>query len=99
MYYLYLLHCADGTLYTGVTTDPVRRLAQHNGEKSGGAKYTAARRPVKLCALWSTDTRAAAQRAEYRVKQLSRENKEKILFSGALPEALSEIGRFTPCSF
>ena len=43
MYWVYLLRCGDGSLYAGITTDPARRLRQHRGELSGGAKYTAPR--------------------------------------------------------
>ena len=47
IWYLYILECSDGTLYTGISKDPERRLNEHNNSKKG-AKYTAARRPVKL---------------------------------------------------
>ena len=47
MYYLYILKCADKTLYTGITTDLKRRIGEHNCSKLG-AKYTTSRRPVKL---------------------------------------------------
>ena len=50
MWSVYLLRCADGTLYCGVTTDVERRLAMHNGKKPGGARYTRGRRPVTLAA-------------------------------------------------
>jgi len=49
-WHVYLLQCADGTLYCGVTTDLARRLKAHNGEAPGGAAYTRGRRPVKLLA-------------------------------------------------
>ena len=76
---VYLLECADGTLYTGVASDVERRLAQHNGEKPGGPKYTRGRRPVRL--LWSApaDDRSAAQRREAAIKRLSRADKLKLL--------------------
>jgi len=72
---VYLLECGDGTLYCGVTTDPVRRLAEHNGELPGGARYTAARRPVRLAAAAAVSDRAAACRAEARVKRLPKARK------------------------
>jgi len=72
---IYLLECGDGTLYCGVTTDPARRLAEHNGELPGGARYTAARRPVRLAAVATMADRAAACRAEARVKRLPRAKK------------------------
>ncbi|MEE4662100.1 MAG: GIY-YIG nuclease family protein [Halieaceae bacterium] len=77
---VYLLRCADGTLYTGVTRDLPRRLRQHNGELAGGARYTRGRRPVSL--LWSEAVadRAAAQAREAEIKKLSR--LEKLLLPG-----------------
>jgi len=71
-WHVYILRCADSTLYTGVARDPERRLRQHNGEIAGGPRYTSGRRPVEL--LWSEPAldRAAAQQREARIKQLSR---------------------------
>ena len=67
---VYMVECADGTLYTGVSTDIVRRIRQHNGELKGGAGYTRSRRPVRL--VWSevADDRGCAQRREYVVRRL-----------------------------
>ena len=61
---VYLLQCADGTLYTGIARDLARRLRQHNGELAGGPRYTRGRRPVKL--LWSDTAidRSVAQQRE-----------------------------------
>jgi putative endonuclease len=74
-WWVYLLRCADGSLYTGVTNDLARRLRQHNGEISGGASYTRGRRPVAL--LWSEPCadRAAAQRREAAIRRLPRQVK------------------------
>ena len=76
---VYMLECADGTLYTGVASDMVRRLQQHNGERPGGAKYTRGRRPVQL--LWSAPAvdRSAAQQREAAIKKLRRADKLKLL--------------------
>lgn len=70
---VYLARCADGTLYCGVTTDLARRVAAHNAGK--GAKYTAARRPVRM--VWSEPApdRGAALRREHAVKRLTRREK------------------------
>ena len=80
-WHVYLVRCADGSLYTGITTDLGRRLAAHNAGK--GAKYTRARLPVRL--VWSEAARdeSAAKRREYRVRTLPREAKERLLASGA----------------
>ncbi len=71
MYHLYILKCSDGTLYTGIATDVVRRVNEHNSPKLG-AKYTRTRRPNVLVYSAPFEDRAAASREEYRVKQLSR---------------------------
>lgn len=65
-----MVECADGTLYTGVSTDLSRRLRQHNGELKGGAGYTRARRPVRLVWSEAAADRAGAQRREYVVRRL-----------------------------
>ncbi len=78
-WYVYILKCADGSLYAGVARDLQRRLRQHNGELVGGSRYTRGRRPVEL--LWS-DTepdRSSAQRREASIKKLSREEKLRFL--------------------
>ena len=75
---LYVLQCSDGTYYTGVTTDMERRLAEHNTSKRG-AKYTKARRPVKVVYLSEYESRSSAQKAEYSFKQLTRKQKERII--------------------
>ena len=76
---VYVLECADGTLYTGVARDLERRLLQHNGERSGGPKYTRGRRPVRL--LWSdvAADRGEAQQREAAIKKLSRPDKLRLI--------------------
>jgi putative endonuclease len=75
---VYLLRCADGSLYAGITTDLGRRLAEHNDTRAG-AKYTRARRPVSL--VWNEPAadRAAASRREHALRRLSREQKEALI--------------------
>lgn len=80
-WYLYLLETADGTLYTGITTDLDKRLAAHNAGR--GAKYTASRRPVKLLAAWETFGQGQAMRLEQEFKKLTRTQKQKLVASGA----------------
>jgi len=74
MYHLYILKCADKTLYTGITVDLDRRIKEHNTSRLG-AKYTASRRPVKLVYSKKFRTRSTASKEEYRIKQLSRKEK------------------------
>lgn len=78
MYYLYILKCADKTLYTGITTDLQRRIGEHNGAKLG-AKYTAARRPVKLVFSREFKNRSVAAKAEARIKKLKKSQKLELI--------------------
>tara|TARA_Y100001963_G_scaffold139286_1_gene204949 strand:- start:1223 stop:1483 length:261 start_codon:yes stop_codon:yes gene_type:complete len=77
-WYFYVLLCADGSYYAGVTTNVDKRLHEHNKTKRG-AKYTRARRPVKLLMTKQYQTRSAAQKAEYHFKTLSRKDKEMVI--------------------
>lgn len=70
-----MLRCADGSLYTGITTDITRRLAEHNGEGDAGARYTRSRRPVTLAYLETVPDRAEASRREAAIKRLDRRRK------------------------
>ena len=79
---VYLLTCADGTLYCGVTSDLERRLAMHNGLLAGGAKYTRGRRPVSLAACTEGLTRGEALRLEAKVKKKPRSEKLAALSEG-----------------
>ena len=76
-FYVYLLRCADGTLYIGYTDDPVRRTKVHNAGK--GAKYTRARLPVELVYQEACADKSAALRREYEIKQLTRVQKLKLI--------------------
>jgi putative endonuclease len=78
MYYLYILKCADKTLYSGITTDLVRRVKEHNTSKLG-AKYTRSRRPVRLVFSKRFLNRSTASKAEAKVKSLTRLEKLKLL--------------------
>ncbi|MCW5823947.1 MAG: GIY-YIG nuclease family protein [Cyanobacteria bacterium TGS_CYA1] len=75
--YTYILHCADNTYYTGWTNDIKARLNAHNTGK--GAKYTRTRQPVKLVYCQASETRSQAQQLEYRIKQMSRSQKEGLI--------------------
>jgi len=78
-YSLYILRCADGTFYTGVTTDVSRRLAEHNGLSGNGAKYTSSRRPVELIYEISFPSRSEALKEEMRIKWLTRSQKQELI--------------------
>jgi putative endonuclease len=78
--YCYILECADGTFYTGWTTDPERRVAQHN--KGIGAKYTSTRRPVKLVYLETHPNQTSAMKRELAIKKMGRERKNRLVTGG-----------------
>ena len=77
-WYVYILQCGDGTLYTGITDDVQRRLKAHQTGK--GAKYTRGRGPLKLCYQETCEDRSTASRRECVIKQMTRE--EKLLLIG-----------------
>ncbi len=83
LYHLYILRCADGTLYTGITTNLDRRIAAHN-HSPRGAKYTRARRPVALVFSKKFRSRSGALVAEAHLKTLSRREKLRIIFLSKL---------------
>ena len=90
MHYVYILRCADGTLYTGWTTDLAARVRVHNGEGRGGAKYTRARRPVTLVYYERFEECGAAKRREYAIKQLTRAQKEALIAQGSQDSLVRE---------
>jgi putative endonuclease len=75
VWYVYMLACADGTLYTGITIDLARRIAEHNGEGGPGARYTRSRRPVMLVYSEAASNRSDASQREAAIKQLDRARK------------------------
>jgi len=76
-FFCYILECADGTFYTGWTTDPPRRERQHNAGR--GARYTRTRRPVKLVHVEELPDRTAAMKRELAIKAMSRERKMRLV--------------------
>lgn len=75
---VYILKCKDKSLYTGITTDLERRIFEHNQSKRG-ARYTRARRPVKLVYVKSFESRAEATKEEAQIKKIKREEKMKLI--------------------
>jgi uncharacterized protein (TIGR02453 family) len=102
-WHVYVARCSDGSLYTGITTDPVRREAAHNAGR--GAAYTRARRPVRLVHVEDAAGRSAALRRELAIKRMRRHEKERLVkassprgrpaaeFGGFGPEALAFLRR------
>lgn len=80
-WYIYIVSCRDGTLYTGITDDVPRRMEAHNTGK--GAKYTRGRGPVTLCYQETADSYSHALRREYQIKQMTRLQKERLIRESA----------------
>ena len=81
-WFLYLIRCADGSLYTGVTTDVQRRLAEHQGSSTSagrGAKFLRGKQPLALVYETTVRDRSTALKLEYKVKQLSKAEKEALV--------------------
>ena len=86
---MYVVKCADGTLYTGYSPDVEARVAAHNAGK--GAKYTKTRRPVELVGSAAFETKHEAMSAEWHFKQLSRAQKDALLARTSPSEPLEDI--------
>lgn len=87
-WYVYLLRCADDSYYTGVTTDLVRRLDEHNFDDKKAAKYTRARRPLKMVYFELCDSRSDAGSREYEIRKSPR--KKKIELARSMNEISQE---------
>tara|TARA_Y100001938_G_scaffold131804_1_gene189324 strand:- start:162 stop:422 length:261 start_codon:yes stop_codon:yes gene_type:complete len=81
VWYMYVVECADGTLYTGITNNLERRINEHNFSMRG-AKYTRSRRPVKLLYTEGYETHSKAASAEWKFKKLKRSEKLRIIGEG-----------------
>lgn len=79
IWFTYFVKCNDGSLYAGVTTDIKKRLRQHNGEIVGGAKYTRAKRPVKMVYIEPHFSRSTSQSRESVIRKLSLKNKNILI--------------------
>ena len=79
-WYVYIVECADGSLYTGITTDVRRRLLEHNYSFKA-AKYTRSRRPVRVLWTKECENRSEASKEEYRIKRLNRKKKLELINS------------------
>ncbi len=78
-WFVYIIRCADDSLYTGITKDVERRIEEHNNDDTLGAKYTKARRPVVLVYQEACESRSVVTKREYDIKQLSRKEKVQLL--------------------
>ena len=83
---IYILRCVDGSLYTGIAKDVARRVDEHNSDNRLAAKYTRARRPVKLVYTEVVRDRSRATQREYQIKQMSRQEKEALIHSADIKD-------------
>lgn len=79
LWVVYLLRCADDSLYCGITNHLEKRIKQHNGELVGGAKYTRANGPCELVYQENTKDRSTASKREYEIKSMTREDKLSLI--------------------
>lgn len=79
MWSVYIIRCGDGTLYTGISNDVTKRFAIHQTGGKQSAKYTRSRQPLTLAFTAEVGTQAEASRIEYRIKQLPKQKKEKLI--------------------
>ena len=96
-WFVYLARCSDGSLYTGITTDPAARLRAHNAGRGGG--YTRSRRPITLAYTEPASGRPAALRREWTIKQWPRAEKERLAARGPGEEPMSRFPGFSPRAF
>ncbi|SHH89572.1 GIY-YIG nuclease family protein [Desulfosporosinus lacus] len=91
-YWVYLARCGDNTIYTGATTDLMRRVKEHNSgtARGKGAKYTASHLPVTLAQAWEVETWSEALRLEYAIKRCLRIEKDQLIKQPELIYHLAE---------
>lgn len=95
-YYVYMLRCTDGSLYAGITTDVERRFAEHLSGSTKGAKYTKTHPPKEIAAVWQTENRSVASKLEWRLKHLTKQQKEALCQAPELMAkyvSMEEIGQ------
>lgn len=79
MYYIYILRCQGDKLYTGITTDVQRRFEEHSKQRGKGAKFTRSHKAESVEAVWSAADRSLASKLEYRIKQLTKAQKLRLI--------------------
>jgi len=90
MYYIYMLRCEDNSIYTGITTDIHRRMKEHFSQCEKCAKYTLTHKAKKLEAVWESENKIMASKLEYRIKALTKKQKEDLIKIHELEKYLSE---------
>ena len=80
-FYIYILRCENNILYTGITTDYIRRFNEHISRSKKSAKFTKSHRAEKIVAIWKTKTRSNALKLEAQIKKLTKNEKELLIES------------------
>ena len=88
VYYLYMILCDDGSIYTGTASDYLRRIGEHVTHAPRCAKYTRSRNVVSVVGLWRCESKSAACKYEYAVKTLARPKKERLI---GMPDLLGTV--------
>ncbi len=88
MYFVYIIRCTDNSLYAGTARDVSKRLKEHFGKSEKRAKYTKSHDPLRLEAVWQCQTKSDALKLEYRLKELSKAQKEKLIKDNVAPESI-----------
>ncbi len=88
MYYVYMIKCERGVLYTGIASDISRRMKEHFTQSEKCAKFTRSHKAESLEALWTAENRSVASKLEYRIKRLTRAQKLELI---ADPEKVTEL--------
>ena len=95
MFHVYMIECADGSLYTGVARDITRRLREHYYRLPRCARYTRSHPMTGLRGLWETKDKVTAYRLEYRIKQLDRKAKDRLLANPGAVHGLPDMSEET----
>ncbi len=87
-WYLYMVRCRDGSLYTGISTNVARRFEQHQGEGVKGSKYLRGKKPLSLALQKKVGSKSLASKVEIKVKKLSKADKESLI---SVPHRIEDI--------
>lgn len=90
MYYTYMLRCENNSIYTGITTNVKRRMEEHFSKDPKCAKYTKSHKPQKLECVWESENKILASKLEYRIKSLTKMQKEDLIKNQKLERYLLE---------
>ena len=78
-YYTYMIRCEDNSIYTGMTNNLEKRINEHINKSKNGAKYTKSHNAIKLETAWKSKEKSLACKLEYQIKQLSKQQKERLI--------------------